>query len=122
MKPRLNQNTRLITSFALSVALALSTVACVKRPRERGSSSKSGLQTVSHSPQSSAQTPNQRINLNNASARELEKLPGIGKGLAARIVEHREKYGPFRRAEHLMMVRGFGDRRVRALRDRISVE
>ena len=63
-----------------------------------------------------------RININTASVKELEKLPGIGKGLAERIVEHREKYGPFRRAEHLIMVRGISDKRFRALRDSITVE
>ena len=63
-----------------------------------------------------------RININTASVKELEKLPGIGKGLAERIVEHREKYGPFRRPEHLIMVRGISDKRFRALRDSITVE
>ena len=63
-----------------------------------------------------------QININTASVKELEKLPGIGKGLAERIVEHREKYGPFRRAEHLIMVRGISDKRFRALRDSITVE
>jgi competence protein ComEA len=53
---------------------------------------------------------------------ELEKLPGIGKGLAERIIDHREKFGPFRRTEHLIIVRGFSDRRFRALRDLITVE
>ena len=61
-------------------------------------------------------------NINTASVKELEKLPGIGKGLAERIVEHREKYGPFRRPEHLIMVRGISDKRFRALRDLITVE
>jgi len=63
-----------------------------------------------------------RININTASEKELEKLPGIGRGLADRIVEHREKYGPFRRPEHLIMVRGISDKRFRALRDSITVE
>ena len=63
-----------------------------------------------------------RININTAPVKELEKLPGIGKGLAERIVEHREKYGPFRRPEHLIMVRGISDKRFRALRDSITVE
>jgi competence protein ComEA len=70
----------------------------------------------------SAEPKPQRININTASSRELEKLPGIGKGLAERIIEHREKYGPFRRAEHLIVVRGISDRRFRALRDLITVE
>jgi len=58
----------------------------------------------------------QRININTASANELETLPGIGRGLAARIIEHREKHGSFRRPEHLIIVRGISDRRFRALR------
>jgi competence protein ComEA len=63
-----------------------------------------------------------RININTASVSELEALPGIGKSLAERIVEHREKFGPFRRPEHLIIVRGISDKRFRALRDLISVE
>jgi competence protein ComEA len=55
------------------------------------------------------------INLNEASAAELEKLPGIGKGLSERIIAYRKEYGRFRRAEHLMMVRGISTRRFRAI-------
>jgi competence protein ComEA len=63
-----------------------------------------------------------RLNINTASAEELEKLPGIGKGFSERIIEHREKFGPFRKPEHLIMVRGISDKRFRALRDMITVE
>jgi competence protein ComEA len=63
-----------------------------------------------------------RLNINTASAEELERLPGIGKGLAERIIDHRAKFGPFRRPEHLIIVRGISDRRFRALRDLITVE
>ena len=63
-----------------------------------------------------------RININTASAAELEKLPGVGRVLAERIIEHREQYGPFRRPEHLIIVRGISDRRFRALRELITVE
>ena len=63
-----------------------------------------------------------RININTASAGELEKLPGIGKGLAGRIIEQREKYGPFRKPEHLIIVRGISDKRFRSLQDLITVE
>jgi competence ComEA-like helix-hairpin-helix protein len=61
------------------------------------------------------------ININIATAEELEKLPGIGKVLANRIIEHRERYGRFRRAEHLMMVKGFSDSRFRRLQNYIRV-
>jgi competence protein ComEA len=56
------------------------------------------------------------VNLNTASATELEALPGIGKVLAERIVAHRQRYGTFRRAEHLMMVQGISDHKFRAIR------
>jgi comEA protein len=59
------------------------------------------------------------IDINTASAAELEKLPGIGPALAARIIEHRERFGRFRRIEHLIMVRGIGDRRFRKMRSLI---
>ncbi len=62
------------------------------------------------------------ININTASRDELEKLPGVGPSLASRVIEHRERHGPFRRAEHLMMVRGFSDRRFRELRAYIDVQ
>jgi len=76
---------------------------------------------VQNTPEVGAQGSS-RININNASTQELEKLPGIGKALAARIIEHREQHGPFRRVEHLIMVRGISDKRFRALRDLITVE
>ena len=102
--------------FALSLALGFG--ACAKR-----SISTSGhTETTTSSFASSTPKIPARININTASAKELEALPAIGKGLAARIVEHREKYGPFRRAEHLIIVRGISDARFRALRDLITVE
>ena len=62
-----------------------------------------------------------QINLNTATAAELEKLPGVGKVIAERIVAHRQQYGPFRRAEHLMMVHGISDNKFRQLRSLITV-
>jgi competence ComEA-like helix-hairpin-helix protein len=107
-----------LLSFA---ALGLSS-SCVKRQREGSLANQ--LPTNSAPPnQSLAESPAPtRININTASAQELEKLPGIGRGFAQRIVEHREKYGPFRRPEHLIMVRGLSDKRFRALRDLITVD
>lgn len=63
-----------------------------------------------------------RININTASRAELEKLPGIGAGLATRIIAHREQFGSFRRVEHLIVVRGISERRFQAMRDFITVE
>jgi competence protein ComEA len=63
-----------------------------------------------------------RLDLNTATAEEIERLPGIGTVLAARIVSHRERYGNFRRPEHLIMVRGLSDERFRRIREFITVD
>ena len=63
-----------------------------------------------------------RINLNTATAAELERLPGVGAVLAGRIITYRNENGRFRRAEHLMMVRGISDRKFRELRPLVRVE
>lgn len=72
-------------------------------------------------PQPPTQNPS-AIDINEASADQLEKLPGIGKELAQRIIVHREKYGKFRRAEYLTLVKGVSDRKFRELREFIKAE
>ncbi len=62
------------------------------------------------------------ININTASVAELGKLPGIGETKARAIVEHREKFGAFRKPEHLLLVRGIGERRFREIRNLIKIE
>lgn len=62
-----------------------------------------------------------RVDLNAAAAWELELLPGIGPARAARIVEYRERHGPFRRVEDLRKIPGIGDRMVEALRSYVTV-
>lgn len=61
------------------------------------------------------------ININTASARALEALPGIGAKTAARIVEYREKNGPFRKVEELMNIRGVGEKSFLKLKSQITV-
>src|SRR5688500_387947 len=104
----------ILLSLFLFVSLAVTS--CAKRSRATVSIAPTLEQ---HSP-ASLTTP--KININRAPAKELEALPGIGRGLAQRIVEHRDKYGPFRRAEHLMMVRGISETRFHAVRDLVTVE
>jgi len=50
------------------------------------------------------------VNVNSASAAELERLPGVGPALASRIVDHRSKNGNFQKAEDLMLVKGIGEK------------
>lgn len=61
------------------------------------------------------------ININTASVAALEALPGIGAKTAARIVEYRQKNGPFRKIEELMNVRGVGEKGFLKLKTQITV-
>ncbi len=57
------------------------------------------------------------IRLNQASAAELEALPGVGPVLAQRIVAFREAHGPFRTLEDLLDVPGIGEAKLAAFRE-----
>ncbi len=61
------------------------------------------------------------INLNTASAADLENLPGVGAKMAERIVEYRQKNGPFKKIEDLMNVKGIGEKNFLKLKARLSV-
>lgn len=98
--------------------VTLAVAACVKLPRRAPLSGSQNAPPTAHA----EPTALPRINLNTATRDELEKLPGIGASLAARIVEHRARYGSFRRPEHLMSVRGISARRFRQVRARVTVE
>lgn len=63
-----------------------------------------------------------RVNINTAPAAELELLPGIGPGLAQRIIEHRQRSGRFRTVAELDKVKGIGPRTIERLRPLVSVE
>ena len=109
---------RFIQVIFLSWLLAAGQAACVRLPRRAASLSGQNLP-----PAALDGTQGQTlININTATPAELEKLPGIGQALAARIVEHRQRYGRFRRIEHLLAVRGISERRFRAMSALLTAE
>jgi len=64
----------------------------------------------------------EKTNINKASAVELTQLKRIGPKLSERIVEYREKHGPFERPEDIMQVRGIGPKTFELNKDRITTE
>ena len=61
------------------------------------------------------------ININPASPEQFEALPGIGAKTAARIVEYRQKNGPFKKVEELMNVNGIGEKSFLKLKPYLTV-
>jgi len=61
------------------------------------------------------------VNINTASVKELDALPGIGARTAALIVEYRQKNGPFKKIEELMNVRGVGEKSFLKLKAQLTV-
>ncbi len=63
-----------------------------------------------------------QININTASAEELTQLKGVGANYAARIIEFREKNGPFEKPEDLIRVPRIGQKTFENNKDLILVE
>lgn len=69
----------------------------------------------------SSNTTSNLININTASQKELEELPGIGPTLAQRIIDYREKNGYFQTIEDIKKVSGIGDKKFEAIKDLITI-
>src|SRR5712692_6351929 len=104
--------------FKLTVFCVLVTAvsACGNLSRKHSSTSDSSMANAKRA------EGDTRININAASVGDLEKLPGVGKVIAERIVAHRQQYGAFRRAEHLMMVQGMSDNKFRKIQPLVTTE
>jgi competence ComEA-like helix-hairpin-helix protein len=63
----------------------------------------------------------EQVDLNTASAAELEALPGIGPAYARRITEYREEHGPFTDPAQIKEVRGIGEALYASLADLLTV-
>ena len=63
-----------------------------------------------------------KLDLNRATAEELQSLPGIGPVLAQRVIEQRTVHGPFRDVDDLMNVKGIGKKRMDQLRPLVTVD
>jgi competence protein ComEA len=64
----------------------------------------------------------QKVNLNTATLEELMTLDGIGQKVAERILDFREKNGPFQKPEDLMMVKGVGEKIFEVNKSKIVIQ
>jgi competence protein ComEA len=96
-----------LTAFCLLAVLAGSAAAQQPAPASKAETRASKPATV--------------VNINTATAAELQELPGVGAKTAARIVDYRTKKGPFRKIEELMNVQGVGEKSFLKLRPQLTV-
>ncbi len=68
-----------------------------------------------------AQDKKEKVNINTATAKELENLPGVGAVIAQRIVDYRLEYGDFITVEELKEVAGIGEKLFEEIKDHITV-
>ena len=96
--------------------VSLSVFVIAQPSAANGAQAPSGTRSAAK-PQPAAAT----ININTASVKELDTLPGIGAKTAALIVEYRQKNGPFKKIEELMNVRGVGEKSFLKLKPQLTV-
>jgi len=68
-----------------------------------------------------APAPGSPVNINTATADQLDSLPGIGAKMAARIIDYRTKNGGFKKLEDLMNIQGIGEKNFLKLKPLITI-
>ena len=61
------------------------------------------------------------VNINTATAQQLEALPGIGPTYAQRIIDYRNAHGPYTPPSQLLNISGIGEKRLAAIWDYITI-
>lgn len=97
------------------VAFLLALVALATRSHEPPPAPQAPPPVLRESPAAAALRRGEAIDVNTASAADLELLPHVGPALAARIVADREQNGPFTHLDELDRVNGIGPRTVERL-------
>jgi competence protein ComEA len=67
-------------------------------------------------------TASSKLELNSATAAQLDLLPGIGPTLAKRIVDYRKQNGPFKRVDDLLNVSGIGEHKLAEIQELVYVK
>jgi competence protein ComEA len=99
---------------ALNLAAPLADGTQILVPRE-------GQEGVAPPPVTGSAVAGGLINVNTATATELEELPGVGEVIAQAIVDYRTENGPFTTVDQLIDVSGIGDATLENIRDLVTV-
>ncbi len=78
-------------------------------------------QEKTQKPKAAATAATSPLNLNTATAADLQALPGVGAATAKLIIEHRQKNGGFKKVEELMNIRGIGEKSFLKLKPMVTV-
>ncbi|GAF39073.1 late competence protein ComEA, DNA receptor [Agrilactobacillus composti DSM 18527 = JCM 14202] len=65
--------------------------------------------------------PQEKINLNTATAEQLQEIDGVGEKKAQKIIDFRTNQGPFKAVADLGEIDGFGDKTVANLEDKVTI-
>jgi competence protein ComEA len=115
---------RFVRLMVMLVIVSALNVAMSARPLTQGVQAQDPQAQDPQTPTQTSAKPGSKgnvLNLNTATASDLEELPGIGASIAARIVEYRQKNGGFKKLEDLMNVRGIGEKSFLKLKPYITI-
>lgn len=62
-----------------------------------------------------------KVNINQATVEELDRLPGVGQATANKIINYREEHGDFKSIEELKHVNGIGNKKYEQIKDEITL-
>ncbi|HEX7484827.1 MAG TPA: helix-hairpin-helix domain-containing protein [Vicinamibacterales bacterium] len=93
--------------FGVALVLAVLLAAPIVSADQAGPSAKASTGTT--------------VNINTATADQLDALPGIGAKMAARIIDYRQKNGGFKKLEDLMNIQGIGEKNFLKLKPLITI-
>ena len=110
-KPFLINRYAVSAKFFLTVIFCLSTLCCSNKQTQRVLTKNGGKLFAANA-----------VDINKATASELEKIPQIGAKTAQKIIEHRQKYGNFRKPEFLLLVNGISDKKFRLMKEFVTTE
>jgi len=105
---------------ALALATQLARVDSLRSKAQRGRTAAGTRSAARGRAKLAALAPGAPVDLDRAGAAEVEQLPGIGRIVAARIVANRDSFGPFGSLEELQRVRGVGPGLAERLRPRVT--